>query len=177
MKKTVLLFIVLFGLLPGIAGGFAADAGSWALAGDLSAEKGFGAAWDSSRIAVAPGIQYFLFDGFALGAELWFERHVVNGNRLDRGGAYGGFVWYFRAPLSMIFPYAGAAVGGGRFAWDGLSAGYFGARFDAGMVFLFNESIGARIFASYFRDSVDNGGAIKAGGRLLFGAGVSLFLF
>ncbi|HOG64333.1 MAG TPA: hypothetical protein PLD82_02715 [Spirochaetota bacterium] len=176
MRRVLTAISVLFAVsTSGYA--FATDAGSWSFAGEISLETGYGAAWDSMRISGSPSLSWFFADCFAVKGSLWFERQEIGKETAERGGGYLGVDWYFRGPASPVFPFVGVSVGGGRFAWGETSVGYAGLRVDAGMVFLFNETIGIRLLASWFRDTVDTQGRDATGGRLLLGAGVHLFLF
>lgn len=179
MKKTFLAVTVvtLIFVSTSRAHAYATDAGSWSFAGELSLETGYGEAWDSLRISGSPSVSWFFLDGLSLKASLWFERQEVAADTVERNAAYLGVDWYFRGPASKIFPFVGLAAGGGRFAFGGTSLSYAGIRVDAGMVFLFNETIGIRLLASWFRDQVDTGGNASSGGRIMFGAGVHIFLF
>lgn len=176
MKRALTVVAILL-TVSGLGHAFATDAGSWSFAGEISLESGYGEAWESMRFSASPSLSWFFTDGLALKGALWFERQELGADVAERGAAYLGLDWYFRGPASRIFPFAGAALGGGRYSFGASSAGYSGLRLDAGMVFLFNETIGIRLVASWFRDSVDNQGRTASGGRLLLGAGVHIFLF
>lgn len=175
--KRILTGMILLILAPWAGQAFATDAGSWSLAGQFSLESGYGDNWESLRFSASPSVSWFFLDGLAVTGSAWFERHELDSDLLKRSAAYLGIDWYFRGQVSRIFPFVGLAAGGGRYSIGAASTGYVGFRVEAGMVFLFSETMGVRLVASWFKDSVDNQGRTAAGGRLLLGAGVHLFLF
>ena len=177
-RSLIFILMILF------AGGLAAaaypvDGGVLSMRGDLFFERGFGDGYDSTSVLLAPGIHYFLFPRFSIGADIHMEYRKEGVDEYQNTGGYLMVSYYMGRRSGFLFPFISAGYGGGKWIVGDTDYSYNGLKVAAGITILFNQHIGIRTLASYTLDKVElhSGGGKLEGGRVRVGAGVVFYLF
>lgn len=175
-----LIFILMVICAGGLfSAAYPVDSGSLSMRGDLFLERGFGSGYDSTALLFAPGVHYFLFPRFSIGADLHLEFRDEGVAEYQNSGGYLMLSYYMGRRSGLVFPFISAGYGLGKYRIGNMEYSYSGLKVAAGITILFNQHIGIRTLASYTLDKVEHttGGGTVDGGRVRIGGGVVFYLF